>query len=172
MRDNTVQYRTVLYSIFDVQTFSLSGHGPVCMDWVLGRVVEQSHCGASVGNTEITDLVFANDAVIWQVTGGSTVLVMTLEALHKEVKPLGRFPGPRPKFRCFKTYWMKPYSLSMCVARTLRSWKTSHTLTVYRLTMLGQARKLYSGLTWSTVLWTHLAQVFGVVGTCADGQRF
>ena len=27
-----------------------------CMDWVLGRVVEQSHCGASVGNTN-TDLV-------------------------------------------------------------------------------------------------------------------
>ena len=33
-----------------------------CMDWVLlGRVVEQSHCGASVGNTKITRLVFADD---------------------------------------------------------------------------------------------------------------
>ena len=30
-----------------------------CMDWVLGKVVDQSHCGASVGNTEGTDLVFA-----------------------------------------------------------------------------------------------------------------
>ena len=27
------------------------------MDWVLGRVVDQSHCGASVGNTKITDIV-------------------------------------------------------------------------------------------------------------------
>ena len=36
-----------------------------CMDWVLGRVVDQSHCGASVGNTKITDLVFADDAVIF-----------------------------------------------------------------------------------------------------------
>ena len=36
-----------------------------CMDCVLGRVVEQSHCGASVGNTEITDLVFADDAAIF-----------------------------------------------------------------------------------------------------------
>ena len=35
------------------------------MDWVLGRVVEQSHCGASVGNTEITDFVFADDAAIF-----------------------------------------------------------------------------------------------------------
>ena len=36
-----------------------------CMDWVLGRVVEQSHCGASVGNTEITYLVFADDTAIF-----------------------------------------------------------------------------------------------------------
>ena len=32
-----------------------------CMDWVLGRVVKQSHCGASVGNTVIIGLVFADD---------------------------------------------------------------------------------------------------------------
>ena len=36
-----------------------------CMDWVLGRVVDQSHCGGSVSNTNITDLVFADDAVIF-----------------------------------------------------------------------------------------------------------
>ena len=38
-----------------------------CMDWVLGRVVEQSHCGASDGNTKITNLVFADDAAIFAV---------------------------------------------------------------------------------------------------------
>ena len=48
------------------------------MDWVLGRVVEQSHCGASVGNTKITDLVFADDAAM-----------QSLEVLVMEVKPLG-----------------------------------------------------------------------------------
>ena len=32
-----------------------------CVDWVLGRVVDQSYCGAYIGNTEITDLVFAYD---------------------------------------------------------------------------------------------------------------
>ncbi|KAG0729780.1 hypothetical protein GWK47_029643 [Chionoecetes opilio] len=36
-----------------------------CMDWVLDKVVDQSDCGASVGNTKITDLVFADDAVIF-----------------------------------------------------------------------------------------------------------
>ena len=55
-----------------------------CMDWVLGRVVEQSHCGTSVGNTKITDL---DDAVIFAES--LEVLAMALEALHEEVKALG-----------------------------------------------------------------------------------
>ena len=58
-----------------------------CTDWVLGSVVEQSHCGASVSNTEITDLVFADDAAIFAES--LEVLVMALEALHEEMKPLG-----------------------------------------------------------------------------------
>ena len=57
------------------------------MDWVLGRFVKQSHCGASVGNIKITDLVFADDAAI--STESVEVLVMALEALHEEVKALG-----------------------------------------------------------------------------------
>ena len=57
-----------------------------CMDLVLGRVVDQSHCGASVSNTKITDLVFADDAVIFAES--LKVLVMDLEALHEEEKPL------------------------------------------------------------------------------------
>ena len=50
------------------------------MDWVLGRVVDQSHCGASVGNIKITDFVFANDAMIFAES--LEVLMMALEALH------------------------------------------------------------------------------------------
>ncbi|KAG0721439.1 Adenosine deaminase [Chionoecetes opilio] len=58
-----------------------------CMDWVLSKVVDQSDCGASLGNTKITDLVFADDAVIFAES--LQVLVMALEALHVEAKPLG-----------------------------------------------------------------------------------
>ena len=54
---------------------------------ILGRVVDQSHCGASVSNTKITDLVFVDDAVIFAES--MEVLMMALEALHKEAKPLG-----------------------------------------------------------------------------------
>ena len=58
-----------------------------CMNCVLGRVVERSHCGAFVGKTKITDLVFTDDATIFAES--LEVLVLALEALHEELKPLG-----------------------------------------------------------------------------------
>ena len=58
-----------------------------CTDRLLGRVVNQSHNGASVGNIKITDLVFADDAVIFAES--MEILVMALKALHEEAKPLG-----------------------------------------------------------------------------------
>ena len=70
------------------------------MDWVLGRVVNQSHCGASVGNTKITDLIFADDAVIFAESLED--LVMALEALHDDSKSLGRQVScPKTKFQVF-----------------------------------------------------------------------
>ena len=48
--------------------------------------MDQNHCGESVGNTKITDLVFADDAVIFAES--LEVLVMALEALHEEIKLL------------------------------------------------------------------------------------
>ena len=59
----------------------------VCMDWVLGRTVDGSSCGTSVGNFKVTDLDFADDAVIFAET--LDVLVLALEALSEESKPLG-----------------------------------------------------------------------------------
>ena len=35
-----------------------------CMDWILGRMSERSSCGASFRNVKISDLDFADDAVI------------------------------------------------------------------------------------------------------------
>ncbi|KAG0720514.1 putative uncharacterized transposon-derived protein F52C9.6 [Chionoecetes opilio] len=60
---------------------------PVKPQWEYLQVVDQSDCGSSVGNTKITDLVFADDAVIFAES--LEVLVMALEALHEEAKPLG-----------------------------------------------------------------------------------
>ena len=58
-----------------------------CMDWVLDRVVDLSSCGTSIGNITVTDLVFADDAVIFAET--LEVLVLALETLSEEAKPLG-----------------------------------------------------------------------------------
>ncbi len=58
-----------------------------CIGRVLGRVVDQSHYGASIINSRVTDLVFADDVVI--LAESLEVVVMALETLHEEVKPLG-----------------------------------------------------------------------------------
>ena len=39
-----------------------------CMDWILGKMSERSSCGASFGNVKISDLDFADDAVIFAET--------------------------------------------------------------------------------------------------------
>ena len=58
-----------------------------CMDWLLGRTVEYSRCGADIGNVRVTDLDFADDAVI--LADSLDVLRLALEALHEESEPLG-----------------------------------------------------------------------------------
>ena len=50
-----------------------------CMDWVLDRTVDQSSCGTSIGDFKVTDLDFADDAVIFAET--LEVLVVALETL-------------------------------------------------------------------------------------------
>ena len=62
--------------------------------------MDQSQCGASVGNTKTTDLVFADDAVIFAES--LEILVMALEALHEEAKPLGfQVSWPKTKVQVF-----------------------------------------------------------------------
>ncbi len=72
-----------------------------CMDWVLGKVPDQNHCGASVGNTKANDLVFADDAVI--LAESLEVLVMALEILGMEANHLGlEVSWTKPKVRPFR----------------------------------------------------------------------
>ena len=57
------------------------------MDWILGRMSERSSCGASFGNVKISDLDFADDAVIFADI--LDILLGTLEVLNEESEPLG-----------------------------------------------------------------------------------
>ena len=55
-------------------------------------------------NTEITDIVFADDAAIFAESLG--VLLMALETLHEEVKCLGlKVSWAKTSFRCLEAYW-------------------------------------------------------------------
>ena len=58
-----------------------------CTDWILGRRLQRSRCGASFGNVRISDLDFANDAVIFAET--LDILLGALEVLNVESEPLG-----------------------------------------------------------------------------------
>ena len=63
-----------------------------CMDWILGRISEISSCGTSFGNGNISDLDFADDAVILAET--LDILIGYLEALNEKSfneEPLGQW---------------------------------------------------------------------------------
>ena len=57
------------------------------MDWILGRMSERSSCGASFWNVNISDLDFADDAIIFAET--LDILLGALEVLNEESEPLG-----------------------------------------------------------------------------------
>ena len=57
------------------------------MDWILGRMSERLSCGASFGNVKVSDLDFADDAVIFAAT--LDILLGALEMLNEESEPLG-----------------------------------------------------------------------------------
>ena len=52
-----------------------------------GEDAERSSCGASIGNIKVSDLDFANDAVIFAET--LDILLGALEVLNEESEPLG-----------------------------------------------------------------------------------
>ena len=58
-----------------------------CMDWIMGNVMRRSSCGASFGDVHITDLDFADDAVIFAET--IEAITEALETLSEEAEPLG-----------------------------------------------------------------------------------
>ena len=116
----------------------------ICMDWVLSRVLDQSYCEASVGNTKITDLLFADDAVMFAES--LEVLVMVLEALQ-QAKPLGlQVSWPKTKVQVFGGFLDEKYSLFMRVASTLISWKFSHNLVAWSITMVSHVKYTHAHL--------------------------
>lgn len=64
----------------------------ISVGWIMVQIADQSHCGTSVSNTKIYDLVCANDVIIF--VKYLELLAIALELWH-EVKPLGlQVPWP------------------------------------------------------------------------------
>lgn len=57
------------------------------MDWVLGKgkVIDQSHCGASIYYIKVTDLILGYDVLLEESLG---VRLLLLEVVHEEAKLL------------------------------------------------------------------------------------
>lgn len=55
-----------------------------CINWVLGKFVDQGRCGTSVSNVKVTDLVFVDDDVLFAKS--LKVMGMVLERLHEEAR--------------------------------------------------------------------------------------
>ena len=77
-------------------------HHSSTLDLPLGKVVDQSHSGAIFGNTKITDLVFADEAVFHAES--LNILVLALEALYKKVK-LFVLQVSAPRLRFYYCVW-------------------------------------------------------------------
>ena len=71
-----------------------------CMDWILGRMPDRSSCGASFRNVNISDLDFADDAVIFAET--LDIILGAFEVLNEESEPLGlRISWVKTKIQAF-----------------------------------------------------------------------
>ena len=80
-----------------------------CMNHVLERMSEKSGYGVSFGTVRITDLDFADDAVILAET--AEVLAGALDSLSKEAEPLGlRVSLIKIKVHGLVASWMRALS--------------------------------------------------------------
>ena len=71
-----------------------------CMDWILRRISERSSCGTSLGNVKLSDLDFADNAVIFAEI--LDILLGAQEVLNEESEPLGlRVSWVKTKIQAF-----------------------------------------------------------------------
>ena len=90
--ESAVRYGDTISDLFPVVTGVRQGCvlAPTlfstCMEWILGRMSERAICGASFENVKISDVDFADDAVILVET--LDILLGALEVLNEESAPL------------------------------------------------------------------------------------
>ena len=141
-----------------------------CMDWILGKMSERSSCGASFGNVKISDLDFADDAVVFAET--LDILLGALEVLNEESEPLGLWVSwVKPKIQAFNDIWMLLSCLYLFVVRMLRSRRDSLTLAVIFMSLLAVSQRSIDVWVRPVESRIHWIMGCGAVGTCAGGRK-
>ena len=141
-----------------------------CMDWVIGRMSERSSCGASFGNVKISDLDFADDAVIFAET--LDILLGALEVLNEESEHLGLWVSwVKTKIQAFNDI-LGDADLSVPVyGEILRSWRVSSASAVIFMSLLAVSRRSTDVWVEPGESWIHWIMGCGAAGTCAGGRK-
>ena len=133
----------------------------------MGRMSERSSCGASFGNVKISDLDFADDAVICAET--LDILLGAFKVLNEELEPLGlQVSWVTTKIQAFNDILDAVLSVPVC---------GEDVEVVERFTYLGSDIHVSTGC--EPEVSRHLGQAWGVMdsldhvaaGTCAGGRK-
>lgn len=95
-------------------------HFNTYMDCVLDKVVDQSRCGAFIGNIRVTNFVFADNVAFF--TELLEILLMAIKVSYEDSKPLGLKSKPSS----LETNCMKQFRLFMDAVKPMKSQKVSH----------------------------------------------
>ena len=140
------------------------------LDWILGRMSERSSCGASFGNVKISDLDFADDAVICAET--LNILLGALKLLNEESELLGlRVSWVNTKIQFFNDI-LEDAILSVPVCG-------EDVEVTERFTSLGSDIHVSAGCKTEVKdiwvrpgeSWIHWSMGCGAAGTCAGGRK-
>ena len=105
--------------------------------------MDQSHFRASVGNTKIIDLVFANDVIFAE---SLEILVMALEVLHEGAKPLGlQVSWPKTKVQVLGGLLDETVQSIHACGVAIDILDSFTFLGTWSITMIDHVKKSYSG---------------------------
>ena len=131
---------------------------------------ERSSCGASFGNVKISDLDFADDAVIFAET--LDILLGALEALDEEAEPLGlRVSWVKTKIQALNDI-LDAAILSVPVCgEDVEVRRDSLTLAVIFLSLLAVSQRSTDVWVGPGESWIHWIMGCGTAGNCVGGRK-
>ena len=131
---------------------------------------ERTSCGASFGNVKISDLDFADDAVIFAKT--LDILLGALDVLNEESEPLGLWVSwVKTKIQAFSDILDAAFLSVPVLVRMLMSQRDSLTLAVIFMSLLAVSQSAIFVWVGPGESWIHWIMGFGAVGTCAGGRK-